>query len=198
MSWQALPIVLLFHGGGFTENQYQYTEPVRQGLQAHGIVAKNAHYPLGRGLDAAYRSALRQVRRYQRRGYRVYVYGHSAGACMATWLAATHHARGAVAMAPVTDMLRWAPAPSWPARRRQVWGSDSAVLRLSPLRRLTRRSNPTTLVHSSNDSVVPWAQSLKYHRRARRLGVPSKLVTTTTDHHQDIPQVIASIERMVK
>ncbi len=190
-------MVLALHGGGFIEGGPKDVQPVVDGLRRQGIMAKAARYPLGRGLDVAYRSVLRQVRRHQRRGC-VVTYGHSAGAIMGLWMSAVYRVP-TVAMNPLTDLPGWKVVPGYDlGARKATWGSEPTQSRLSPLRRLNRRSGRATILHSSNDTIAPYSQSVRYVRRARRLRVRGvRLVTTRTNHFADHAQAVRSLRRLV-
>ncbi len=193
----AAVMVLALHGGGFVEGTPNDVRPVVSSLRDRGVHVRAPRYPLGQGLDTAYRSVLGQVRRYRRHGYRVVMYGHSAGASMALWLAATHRVP-AVAMNPVTDFVGWRLPDALQRKKNLAWGSYKTQRRLSPLVRLTRRSGPATVVHSVNDPLAPYSQSQKYQSRSRRLGVRTKLVATRTGHYPDNAQAVASVLRVIK
>jgi acetyl esterase/lipase len=185
-------VVLAFHGGGFTGGQPADVQPVVDGLRQRGISAKAVTYPLG-SIRPAYRSAIRQVRRYQRRGHRVIAYGHSAGATIALYLSATRHVP-AVAMSPVADFAGW----RLPAGLEEKKGPDWYDMTLSPIERLTRRSGRATILHSANDSIVPYALSARYSQRARTLRRRVELLTTHSDHHPAVGRAVRATPKLAR
>ncbi len=198
-------VVLGFHGGGFLRGTPADLRLEMQALRRRGIQAESVAYPLGKGVRPAYDFALRRVQDYQRRGYRVVVYGGSAGGTIVAYLAARGYVDGAVAWAPPLDLVHFAE-PNSPESRilppAQAMVGPEAIRNgyLSPVVRLTGQSSPTVISHSTNDQVVDYSDSVRYRYWSKVLRADTKLVTTRSGHlltARDRPRVIASLAEMV-
>ena len=198
-------VVLGFHGGGFLRGTPADLRLEMQALRRRGIQAESVAYPLGKGVRPAYDFALRRVQDYQRRGYRVVVYGGSAGGTIVAYLAARGYVDSAVAWAPPLDLVHFAE-PNSPESRilppAQAMVGPEAIRNgyLSPVVRLTGQSSPTVIYHSTNDQVVDYSDSVRYRYWSKVLRADTKLVTTRSGHlltARDRPRVIASLAEMV-
>lgn len=161
-SGAATPHLLLIHGGSFLFEDPTFEPLTRGAAQAAGFVPHYLRYPLGdmpAALAAARAEALRLRTRY---GGAVYAYGSSAGGTLAALLAGDGLVSGAVAKAPISDLVGW----SWPLG---TYGADyyeqigmtlAARRRLSPLRRAARR--PLLILQGRRDRVVPLDMNRQY------------------------------------
>lgn len=163
------PHLLLVHGGGFLFEDPSFEATTRGPAEAAGFVPHYLRYPLG-DMPGAVLAARAEARRIgNRHPGRVYAYGSSAGGTLAALLAGDGIVGGAVAKAPISDLLNW----SWPL---DAYGADyferiglspAARRRLSPLRRPARR--PLLLVHGVRDAVVPIGTSEAFASKFRQV-----------------------------
>jgi alpha-beta hydrolase superfamily lysophospholipase len=131
-------------------------------------------YPL-RNYFGALRVSERAAR--WRRGRPVYAVGWSSGGNLAAMLAARGEVDGAVAVAAPSNLLTWQHDSYWhdlvPLTRRQR--------RLaSPVYCYERSRTRLLLMHSREDTVVPYRQSVALARRAH-----ARLVPLEGDHLAD-------------
>jgi fermentation-respiration switch protein FrsA (DUF1100 family) len=170
---KATVIVLL--GGGFVVPGWGDTSICRA-LARRGYRAINLVYPL-HNLPGALRTTTRAVRRARRSKVPVFAFGLSAGGTLAEIAAVTGKVDAAVAVAAPADLLRWSPGGP---QAHQQWDSPAAYWRdvgatraqrraASPLRQITKRAAPLLLFHSTQDEVVPFAQSRALANKLRRV-----------------------------
>lgn len=121
-------------------------------------------YPL-RDLAGAVAAARHAAARlHERMGHRpVFAYGESAGGTLAALLAAGGRVDAAVAVAPLSNLLTWhdGDVSYWRDTMRATRAQRRAA---SPIFAITRPS-PLLLLHSPEDSVVPFADSIELFER---------------------------------
>ena len=166
--------VLLFHQGGWVMGSAWMLKDECEAFARRGFEALSVAYPL-HDYFGSLRAAERAVR--WRRGRRVYAIGWSAGGNLSAMLAVRGQIAGAVAVAAPTNLLTWADDSYWhdlvPLTRHER--------RLaSPIYRYRPSDSRMLLLHSPDDTVVPYAQSVAL---AKRTG--AKLVPLTGDHLDD-------------
>jgi acetyl esterase/lipase len=111
----------------------------------------------------------------------VLAYGESTGGTLAAWLAVRHHVDAAAAVAAPSDLLTWQTDAYWT----DLVHLDRAGRRAaSPLRRIARPA-PLLLLHSPDDTAVPYAQSAALHHRVRG----STLIALRGEHLADATAV---------
>jgi acetyl esterase/lipase len=171
---RAKATVLLLHPGGWVMGNAWMLDSECKAFARHGFEALSVAYPL-HDYFGALRATERAVR--WRRGRRVYAVGWSAGGNMSAMLAVRGQIAGAVAVAAPTNLLEWQDAGYW----RELVPLDWHERRLaSPIYRYRPSDSRLLLLHSPQDTVVPYAQSVAL---ARRTG--AKLVRLTGDHLDD-------------
>ena len=162
--------VLVVHGGAWYGGSSASSADVCMALAALGYRARSLDYPL-RTVSGSIEYALAAALDERRFGHPVYAVGTSAGGTIVEHLALRRQVDGALAVAPLSDFVDWREPWSgfWdglgmtPALRRQ-W---------SPYHNLDG-SAPLQIIHSREDEVVPYEQSV---RLVRRCGAACDLVT---------------------
>jgi pimeloyl-ACP methyl ester carboxylesterase len=164
------PQLILIHGGSFLYEDPAFESLTRQRALRAGFAPHYLSYPPG-DMPAAFQAARAEALRLRTRyGSAVYAYGSSAGGTLASLLAGDGLVSGAVAKAPVSDLISW----EWPL---ETYGPDyferiglSAVAarrRLSPLRRPARQ--PLLILQGRDDQVVPLAPNREYAVKFKRV-----------------------------
>ena len=162
--------VLIVHAGGWRGGSAASTLDLCLELSVLGYRARSVEYPLGTipgSIEYTGAAAAQEARS----GRPVYALGTSAGGTIAEYLAVRGQVDGALAIAPVSDLLAFPGLrPGWweglgmtPELRRR-WSPYYNIERPVPLR----------IVHSRQDEVVPHEQSM---RMAAKCGAPCELVT---------------------
>lgn len=164
------PHLILIHGGSFLYEDPSFEALTRRRALRAGFTPHYLRYPLG-DMPAAFQAARSEaVRLRARYGSAVYAYGSSAGGTLAALLAGDGLVSGAVAKAPVSDLVDW----DWPLG---AYGPDyferiglsapAARRRLSPLRRRARE--PLLILQGRHDRVVPVAMNREYAVKFKRV-----------------------------
>jgi pimeloyl-ACP methyl ester carboxylesterase len=164
------PQLLLFHGGSFLFEDPFFRPLTAAKARAAGFVPRYITYPLG-DLAGAVRKARDEASRLRTLfGLdRVYAYGSSAGGTLAALLAGDGLVAGAVAKAPVSDLVSW----EWPLGRygvdywQQIGVDLAARYRLSPLRRPAR--SPLLIYQGRNDQIVPPSMNEEFAAKFNRV-----------------------------
>jgi pimeloyl-ACP methyl ester carboxylesterase len=159
------PQLLLFHGGSFLfENPFFEPAVVARSIAA-GFEPHFIDYPLGNVPEAVAnaRAEARALRREFGIAY-VYAYGASAGGTLAALLAGDGLVSGAVAKAPVSDLVDWPWATETYGSNyyeKVGLGEEAARYRFSPSLRAEVKS-PLLIYQGVNDQVVPAAMSAAF------------------------------------
>lgn len=178
----AAPHLLLIHGGSFLFEDPTFRSRTVGAARAAGFVPHYMRYPLG-AMPAAVLAARAEAARLRTRYGRaaVFAYGSSAGGALAALLAGDGLVAGAVAKAPISDLLAW----EWPLGAygpdyfEQIGMSPEARRRLSPLRR--HAISPLLILHGRRDRIVPLAMSGEYAVKFRRV----RLWVVQGGHHAE-------------
>lgn len=178
------PLVLIIHGG-FWRPEYDraHTGPMSEALADAGWTVASAEYrriphdPDSMVHDVALALDVLPTK-VKRHNGSVILVGHSAGGHLVLWASAAHRTPqlvGTLALAPVADLLL--------AHDRQL-GDDAVIafLDVHPShradldpRRLPAPEIPVTIVHGTDDDIVPLDISEAYvaaHRNVRLVRVP--------------------------
>lgn len=154
------PQLLLFHGGSFLFEDPNFEPSTAERAIAAGFEPHYVSYPLGDMPAAVLRARAEAHRLRQKYGIeRVYAYGSSAGGTLAALLSGDGLVSGAVAKAPVSDLVGW----EWPLTAygpeyfSQIGLGTLARYRLSPDRR--REEKPLLVYQGRGDRVVPPAMN---------------------------------------
>lgn len=164
------PQLILIHGGSFLYEDRAFESLTRRRAIQAGFVPHYLRYPLS-DMPAAFQAAREEATRLRARyGSAVYVYGSSAGGTLASLLDGAGLVSGAVAKAPVSDLLDW----RWPLTaygpeyfERIGLAAPAARRRLSPLRRPARR--PLLILQGRADRIVPPAMNRAYSLKFKRV-----------------------------
>jgi acetyl esterase/lipase len=194
-----LPVIVFWHGGGWTDdnkNQYRF---VGAALANAGYVAVVPNYRLypqtkfpGFVDDAV--AAFGWVRKHAAEiggdPAHIFVAGHSAGAHIAA-MVAYDNARLASAGIPA-GAVRGCIGLSGPyalepndAELREIFGAPYSAADWQPVRLARAGAPPALLLHGEDDDVVEVAHARKMDARLRELGVPVKLVVYAKRGHSD-------------
>jgi len=154
------PQLLLFHGGSFLFEDPNFEPSTAERAIAAGFEPHYVTYPLG-NMPAAVLRARAEARRLRDKFgvERVYAYGSSAGGTLAALLSGDGLVSGAVAKAPVSDLVGW----EWPLTQygpeyfSKIALGPLARYRLSPDRR--REEKPLLVYQGRGDRVVPPAMN---------------------------------------
>lgn len=159
------PQLLLFHGGSFLfENPFFEPAVVARSISV-GFEPHFIDYPLG-NVPEAVENARAEARAYRQKfgASRVYAYGASAGGTLATLLAGDGLVAGAVAKAPVSDLVDWPWAVETYGStyyEKIGLGEEAARYRLSPSLRSEVKS-PILIYQGVADQVVPATMSAAF------------------------------------
>lgn len=164
------PHLMLLHGGSFLFDDAEFEATTREAATKAGFIPHYTTYPLG-DMPAAVLAVRAEAKRLREKfGLdMVYVYGSSAGGTLAALLSGDGLVGGAVAKAPVSNLVSW----EWPLEKygpkyyERIALDLPARYRLSPLRRAERQ--PLLLVHGIDDQVVPVSQSEAYANKFSRV-----------------------------
>lgn len=210
---QNFPVVVLVHGGCWQAQWgLDHLRHLADQLRGQGYAAWNLEYrklgqpgggwpgscaDIDQGVDALAEISTRFALDLDR----VVVVGHSAGGHLALWLAcdranrsvelpaAKVQLRGAIGLAPITDLLGAAAAECCgtaaadflsvdPSRRAEI---DPLA---SPIHRLPAKV-PLRLLHGAEDDVVPLAQSEDFAQRAAESGSDCRFETIAGIGHYE-------------
>ena len=162
--------VLILHAGAWTGGSAGQTGDLCVELALQGYRARSLDYPLGTvpgSIEYARAAAAEEARS----GGPVYALGVSAGGTIAEYLAVRGYLDGAVAVAPVSDLV------DWPGLGPGYWEGLGMTVpmrhRWSPYENI-RRPSRLEIIHSTRDEAVPYEQST---RMVRRCGSACELVT---------------------
>jgi pimeloyl-ACP methyl ester carboxylesterase len=159
------PQLLLFHGGSFLfQNPFFEPAVVARSLAA-GFEPHFIDYPLGNVPEAVTdaRAEARELRQEYGLSH-VYAYGASAGGTLASLLAGDGLVAGAVAKAPVSDLVDWPWATETYGSNyyeKVGLGEEAARYRYSPSLRPEVKS-PLLVYQGVNDQVVPATMSATF------------------------------------
>lgn len=167
---QPVASVLVIHGGAWMGGSAADGRDVCSPLAAMGYRVRSLEYPLWT-VPGSIRYAHDAAREEAARGRPVYAVGISAGGTIAEYLALASDVDGAVAIAPLSDFVNWRPpTPGF-------WGklgmTPAMRYRFSPYNNV-RRPAPLRIIHSPQDHMVPYEQSV---RMVGRCGQACELVT---------------------
>jgi acetyl esterase/lipase len=183
------PIVMLIHGGGFTGGTPTdaYVTAAETLFTAQHVAWLALDYPTADGNPVeAETEAQRVVAALTGDGHRVYVFGWSAGATIALWLATHNDVAAAAAMAGPTDLWAWnslLKAPGWTHINADA---ASPALHL----RVSETVAPILILHARDDTIVPYAQTIELMTvaAAHAISPQPQLVTYDTGNHGIINQ----------
>ncbi len=210
------PLLLVIHGGYWkaTTNLTHMGHACRA-LAGEGIATWSVEYrrvgDVGGGWPGTFDDAAHALafafdlaRRFPIDTTRTAIFGHSAGGHLALWAAARVEVRGVVAAAAVSDLEKaWTRRAGDGVVEALLGGAPDQVperyAQASPIR-LLPHGLPQTLVHGTEDKVVPFADSVAYVKAAGR---EARLVPLEgADHFEPVdpqarewPLVVAEINR---
>lgn len=163
--------VLVIHGGAWYGGSASSSSDLCWEIAALGYRARSLEYPL-RSVSASFEYAQAAAAQEGRRGRPVYAVGTSVGGTIAEYLAVRRQVHGALAVAPLSDFVDWR---EWrPGFWEGLGMTPEQRRRLSPYHNIVGESSPLQIIHSRQDEVVPYEQSV---RMVRRCGSPCDLVT---------------------
>lgn len=200
----ATALVVVLHGGSWTEGDKSELTFIAQGLKLRGFAVANMNYRLAPQAGDNFAMQLDDIAlviawlrdRAATYGYgksRVYLVGHSAGAQLALTYAYTRNASGLVrgvgSLSAVTNLyglvLVEGPPYAWQALTLPLLttpllpltpATQARYQSASPLYTATDRSPPTILFHGDADLAVLFTESTSMAIRLSQLNVPQKFV----------------------
>lgn len=195
------PVIVLFHGGGWTMGEPQWVFPRAKHFADRGMVAIAAQYrlsdqkeitPLEAMADA--RAVIRWTRTYADSlgidPRRIAAYGLSAGAHLATSAAIFDEgaSRGKVSAAP-NALVLVSPAvslasDSWVQR---LLGQRGDAQDISPDEHVRKGLPPTLILQGSDDTVTPLSGAKRFCERLRAAGNTCELHVYTGFGHLFTP-----------
>ena len=159
------PLLMLFHGGSFLFDNPFFEPAVVARSFAAGFEPHFIDYPLGNVPEAVANARAEARALRQEFGLaHVYAYGASAGGTLAALLAGDGLVAGAVAKAPVTDLVDWPWATETYGSNyyeKVGLGEEAARYRFSPSLRSEVKS-PILIYQGVNDQVVPATMSAAF------------------------------------
>ena len=170
VSRQPVASVLVIHGGAWYGGSASSSADLCSAVAALGYRARSLDYPL-RSVGGSIEYAQAAAAQERRHGRPVYAAGTSAGGTIAAYLAVRGRVDGALAVAPLSDMVDW--REPWAGFWDGLGMTPELRRRWSPYHNLGR-SSPLQIVHSRQDEVVPYEQSV---RMVGRCGAACDLVT---------------------
>jgi acetyl esterase/lipase len=211
------PAVVLIHGGGWTAFDKSTMQGMGMFLARSGFVAFSVDYRLFHGTENLWPAQLDDVQRAVRwiranaAKYRVDsdhigAFGHSAGAQLAALLGMEDTRDNSdAALAKYSSRLQAAVDVSGPsdftvnrdpdgdAFLTAFFGGDyehaaKTWQDASPVFHVARNDSPFMIVHGTQDSDVPVAQSQELADKLKQAGVPVKLVTVEDGHTFRTPE----------
>jgi acetyl esterase/lipase len=156
--------VLVFHGGSYWLN-IPGTEAAAVAYAGLGFRAVMVDYTLN-DLTATLKY-VRDLAKAEGKKYKwLYAYGDSAGGGLSALLAAQGLVDGAFAWAPTVDLVRWQSETQpgfhdWRHCRDYGVGFGTVLKDGSAITYASKRSSPLVVLHGTEDSLVPIAQSLR-------------------------------------
>jgi acetyl esterase/lipase len=209
----ALPIAVLFHGGGWVTGSKDEIALDPLPFLAMGFAVVNVDYRLARAALApaavedarcAVRWVVRHAPQYGFDVHKLVLVGSSAGGHLALMAALAPPSAGFDRLCPGDEPLRAAAVvnffgiadveallqPPSPRDFAVGWmggGVEKAALarQVSPLTYVTKDAPAVLTVHGDADPVVPFAQATKLHAALDRARVPNQLVPVHGGHHGD-------------
>lgn len=175
-------VIVLFHGGGWTEGEAAWMDNLAQQFVRQGMLAVAVEYRLARdGLTpfdalADARAAIRWLRREAARLHihpeKIVALGTSAGAHLAAATAVFDEATGSDISAMPNALILRSPAiaTSQSAWFRQLVGGAAQAAALSPDLHLRRGLPPSLLLQGEQDNLTPAADAKRFCQHMQALG----------------------------
>lgn len=117
----------------------------------------------------------------------VIAWGGSAGGNLAAWTGIYQQVKAVIGFCPITNLVGFeSPLTGW------LNGASPSSL--SPKSHLIVGTKPHFLVHGTNDTIVPYAQSVEYKAALNALGISCSLFTHNGDHGPITDPTVAAKE----
>lgn len=172
--------VLLIHGGGWIGGGVNDFAETARHLRANRVRSRIVDYPLHGFIPTQIQYIRGIIHEEKAKGRKVFTYGQSAGAQLATYFAARGEVDGAINVSgpmilddwkifgiPVTQDSWWKDRP----------GMTMEIARqMSPYYRLTSRAAPTLMLYDPVDQFVPFKQAEMYLKKARKRQRDTRLI----------------------
>jgi len=205
------PLIVNFHGGGWTENVKERSQPTLLPFLQTGWAVANVEYRLAAvalapGAVEDARCAVRwladHAQMYGLDPNRFVLMGDSAGAhlaLMAGMLPASSEfdraclSRASPRVAAIVNYYGISDVAEFAAGKNQRnWAVEwlgrrtdkmALAMKLSPLTYVRARVPAVITVHGDSDPVVPFSQSVRLHAALTKAGVMNRLITVTGGGH---------------
>lgn len=184
------PVLLFFHGGGWTSGYKEWMYFMAPALTARGITFVSAGYRLAPGhtFPTGYEDAVRALEWVRERigtwagdARRLFVGGHSAGGHYAALIATRRPHAGIAGCLPVSGVYRFGEGSGLSMRPRFL-GAD-AEAQASPILHVTPDCPPFLLAHGERDFPHLVAQAAEMEAALAAAGVPvQRVVLPGCDH----------------
>jgi len=182
---KASAIIILIHGGGGVKGDKAGCAAIATRFAARGFRVVNTNYSVAPAFPAAPNQIANLIGRFA--GNRpVFVIGHSAGVWVAECAVAQYPklVAGIVSVAGIHDPSAYARIGPRRLHVTERALGQCLIQEASPIRLVTAAYPPVLLIHASGDSVVPVAQSIRFARHIRNLGVDVQLWHPETQGHE--------------
>ena len=205
----AIPVIVGFHGGGFTEGHRGQYEGFARGLAARGFAVATPDYRkfpawhIQDTLEDA-RCAVRWVRAHASEhgldASRIGAMGRSSGGYLALMLATGEGEEGDGSACPRAsssvsiviseagptnlDPLLW--EGTWRGNALQGYFGDADPRALSPAMRITATTPPALLFHGTSDTTVPYTQSRLFEAGMHAANRPVRMVSFPNTEHDPL------------
>lgn len=212
----AIPVIVGFHGGGFTGGDRGQYESFARGLAERGYAVASADYRkypawhIQDTLEDA-RCAVRWLRAHASEhgldATRVGAMGRSSGGYLALMLATGDGEEGDGSACPRAssavsfviseagptnlDPLLW--EGTWRGHALQGYFGDADPRALSPAMRINARTPPALLFHGTSDSTVPYTQSRLFEAGMHAANRPVRMVSFARTEHDPLSSPIGEI-----
>ena len=212
----AIPVIVGFHGGGFTGGNRGQYEGFARGLAERGFAVAAADYRKYPGwhiedtLNDA-RCAVRWVRAHASEhgldATRVGAMGRSSGGYLALMLATGDGDEGDGSACPRAsssislviseagptnlDPLLW--EGTWRGRALQGYFDDADPMALSPAMRISASTPQALLFHGTSDSTVPYTQSRLFEAGMHGANRPVRMVSFPNTEHDPLTSPLGEL-----
>ncbi len=211
-----MPVILSIHGGGWTMGSKNPWAIPSKSLMSKGILSVSIDYGLGpqyrmKDIIAHVRDAIawvyKNIDQYEGDPDRLYIYGMSAGAHLAsTALMPSWHKdfdlpedviKGLIAMSGIYDLCTLVHAPQADSQKALQMTLEESR-RDSPLYHLPQHSIPAIIAYGEKEPLILYhIEASNYAQELRKAGCNASLVEVPAANHFDMINELANTEGKV-